>query len=44
MAVRYEPQGRIAVITLDRPDALNTFDREMHLELHDAWVAFRDDP
>jgi enoyl-CoA hydratase/carnithine racemase len=44
MAVRYEPQGRIAVITLDRPDALNTFDRAMHVELHDAWVAFRDDP
>ena len=44
MAVRYEPQGRIALITLDRPDALNTFDRAMHVELHDAWVAFRDDP
>jgi len=44
MAVRYEAQGRVAVITLDRPEALNTFDRQMHLELHDAWVAFRDDP
>jgi E-phenylitaconyl-CoA hydratase len=44
MAVRYEPEGRIAVITLDRPEALNTFDRAMHVELHDAWVAFRDDP
>ena len=44
MAVRYEPQGRVAVITLDRPDALNTFDRAMHVELHDAWIAFRDDP
>ena len=44
MAVRYEPEGRIAVITLDRPEALNTFDRAMHVELHDAWIAFRDDP
>lgn len=44
MAVRYEPQGKIAYITLDRPEALNTFDRAMHLELHDAWTAFRDDP
>jgi enoyl-CoA hydratase/carnithine racemase len=44
MAVRYEPEGPIAWITLDRPDALNTFDRDMHLELHDAWTAFRDDP
>jgi enoyl-CoA hydratase/carnithine racemase len=43
MAVRYEPQGKIAYITLDRPDALNTFDRQMHSELHDAWLAFRDD-
>ena len=44
MAVRYEPEGRIAKITLDRPEALNTFDRQMHIELHDAWMAFRDDP
>ena len=44
MAVRYEPKGKIALITLDRPDALNTFDRAMHNELHDAWLAFRDDP
>ena len=44
MAVRYEPQGKIAWITLDRPEALNTFDRAMHIELHDAWTAFRDDP
>ena len=44
MAVRYEPKGKIAYITLDRPDALNTFDRAMHNELHDAWLAFRDDP
>ena len=40
MAVRYEPQGKIAYITLDRPEALNTFDRAMHLELYDAWTAF----
>ena len=44
MAVRYEPQDKVAVITLDRPEALNTFDRDMHIELHDAWTAFRDDP
>jgi enoyl-CoA hydratase/carnithine racemase len=44
MAVRYEPQGKIALITLDRPDALNTFDRAMHNELHNAWMSFRDDP
>jgi E-phenylitaconyl-CoA hydratase len=43
MAVRYEPKDRVAWITLDRPEALNTFDRAMHNELHDAWIAFRDD-
>ena len=44
MAVRYEPEGRIAFVTLDRPEALNTFDRAMHNELQEAWLAFRDDP
>lgn len=44
MAIRYEPNGKIAYITLDRPEALNAFDQAMHLELHDAWTAFRDDP
>lgn len=44
MAVRYEPKGKIALITLDRPDALNTFDRAMHNELQQAWLDFRDDP
>src|SRR5262249_30261325 len=44
MAVQYEPRGKIAHITLDRPEALNTFDRAMHSELQDAWLAFRDDP
>jgi enoyl-CoA hydratase/carnithine racemase len=44
MAVRYEPQGKVALITLDRPEALNTFDRGMHNELRESWLAFRDDP
>jgi enoyl-CoA hydratase/carnithine racemase len=44
MAIRYEVKDRVAWITLDRPEALNTFDRAMHNELHDAWMTFRDDP
>lgn len=44
MAVRYEPKDKIAWITLNRPEALNTFDRTMHNELREAWLAFRDDP
>jgi enoyl-CoA hydratase/carnithine racemase len=44
MAVRYEPRDKIAFITLDRPEALNTFDRAMHNELRQALLSFRDDP
>jgi 2-(1,2-epoxy-1,2-dihydrophenyl)acetyl-CoA isomerase len=33
----YEEHGPVALITLNRPSALNSFDRQMH---HDLWVAF----
>lgn len=35
--VLYEEHGPVALITLNRPSALNSFDRQMH---HDLWVAF----
>ena len=35
--VLYEEHGPVAVVTLNRPAALNSFDRQMH---HDLWVAF----
>ncbi|WP_299509983.1 enoyl-CoA hydratase-related protein [uncultured Limnohabitans sp.] len=35
--VLYEERGPVAVVTLNRPAALNSFDRQMH---HDLWAAF----
>ena len=44
MAVDYEKEGRIAIFTLNRPEALNATDMQVGRELHDALVDFRDDP
>lgn len=35
---------RVATITLDRPDALNAFDRQMCEEVRDAWRRVKADP
>jgi 2-(1,2-epoxy-1,2-dihydrophenyl)acetyl-CoA isomerase len=35
-AVLYEERGAVALLTLNRPDALNSFTRAMH---HDLWAA-----
>lgn len=34
---------RVATITLNRPDALNSFNRAMCHEMHDAWRAIKED-
>ncbi|MBI2304870.1 MAG: enoyl-CoA hydratase/isomerase family protein [Chloroflexi bacterium] len=44
MALIYEKKGRIAWITLNRPEVLNAVDPETLNDLHQAWVDFRDDP
>ena len=44
MAVNYEKEGRIAVITINRPEALNAINVEVGRELNDAMIDFRDDP
>ena len=35
---------RVATITLNRPDALNAFDRQMCEEIADAWSQVKRDP
>ncbi|MGH9035848.1 MAG: enoyl-CoA hydratase/isomerase family protein, partial [Acidimicrobiia bacterium] len=41
--VGYERDGRVAVITYDRPEALNAIDGEMRDGLNAAFARFRDD-
>ena len=43
-AVLYEKDGRIAIITLNRPEALNAQNAELSMGVRDAMVDFRDDP
>ena len=43
MSVSYEVADRIATIVLDRPQALNAFDREQYGEFAAACARFRDD-
>ncbi len=43
--IRYEvADDRVATITLDRPEALNAFDRQMCEEVGDAWQRIKADP
>lgn len=39
-----EKRGRIAWVTLNRPEAKNAIDPEAHRLLWQTWAAFRDDP
>lgn len=41
--VRYEKRGRVAYITLDRPEVLNAIDIRMHEELGQIWDDFEQD-
>jgi len=43
MAILYEKRGRVAYITINRPEARNAIDPETLQELSDAWIDFRDD-
>ena len=44
MALIYEKKGKIAYITLNRPEVMNAMDPEMYQALSEAWVDVRDDP
>jgi enoyl-CoA hydratase/carnithine racemase len=43
-AVDYKKEGRIAIITINRPDAMNALNTEVRKGLNEAFIDFRDDP
>jgi enoyl-CoA hydratase/carnithine racemase len=40
----YEKQGRLAIVTLNRPERMNALHPPAHFELHDIWNDFENDP
>ena len=43
MAVDYEKEDHIVTITLNQPKVLNAFNRDMHQELNESFLRFRED-
>ena len=43
MTIRFEREGRLAILTIDRPKVHNALDFETSNALVDAWIRFRDD-
>jgi len=43
MAITFEKRDKIALITINRPEAMNSIDPETSEELGKAWMEFRDD-
>ena len=44
MALLYEKEDHIVIMTLNRPEALNAYDPEQTREFSEALIKFRDDP
>jgi E-phenylitaconyl-CoA hydratase len=44
MALLYEKEDHIVIMTLNRPEALNAYDPEQTQEFSEALIKFRDDP
>jgi len=44
MAIDYKKEGKIAIFTINRPDALNAISVQVLRELHETMSDFRDDP
>src|SRR3954447_9749042 len=42
--LRYDHDGHVVTLTLDRPEQHNALSRAVAAELHHAWRRFRDDP
>ena len=42
-SVLYEQTGRIVTGTINRPEAMNVIDPDIHQALIEAWTRFRDD-
>jgi crotonobetainyl-CoA hydratase len=42
--IRYELDGHVARVTIDRPHVLNAIDRAAHLELRRIWTEIENDP
>jgi enoyl-CoA hydratase/carnithine racemase len=42
--IHYETKGRIAYLTINRPERLNALHPPANLEIHEAMSGFRDDP
>ena len=43
MSIRLDRDGRLAVVTIDRPEAMNALDMAHNEELERVWAEFRDD-
>jgi len=43
MSILYEKRGRIAILTINRPEAMNALDPETSQAMVEAWTDFRDD-
>lgn len=42
--VLYDKRGEVAYVTLNRPEAMNAIDLDVHRRLWEVWSDFRDDP
>jgi len=44
MDVNFEKEGKVAILTINRPEAMNSLSKQVSKELHQRMVEFRDDP
>lgn len=43
MAIDYQKEGKVAIFTINRPDALNSINIQAAREMNEAMADFRDD-